>query len=449
MPDGVLRSPDTDASLRYQLTQEDHALLDEIQHGCFLYFWNEIGQPACLAKDRKLAPVASIASVGFQLASLPIGVERKWISRAEGEQRAITILQALIERTDNKRDGMYLHFPDHNTGGFSDTGFISEASTVDSGLLFAGAMVAASYFGGDVAKWTDRMIAEANWRSYAVAEGGLLSMGWNPEKGARSLSGDGKYIKSRWWIASDEERLIYFLAIGHPNPAHGLDPAMYYRLSRTLKSHAGMPPFVVSWPGNMFTYFFAHLYIDWRQQAADDPSAFGSDEPRVDWFENSRRAALTHRQRCIEESTRYRTLSAECWGLAPCAARDGYIVPDTTPNLSGEDQWFEGTVSPYAAGASIMFTPQESLAALRAFRAMDGAGGTLRVWRDPKDGGYGLVDSFNIDQRYASDDYTGIDEGPLLLAIENVRTGLVWKLFMRHEVAKRAIERLGWKQAGR
>lgn len=442
----VWRAPETETALRHRFAPADEALLDEIQHGCFLYFWKEVGQPACLAKDRKLAPVASIAAVGFQLASLPVGVERKWITRAQGEQRAATVLQSLIERTDNKRDGVYLHFPDHNTGGFSDTGYISEASTVDHGLLMAGALVAASHFGGDVARWTDRLVAETNWRSYAVAKDGLLTMGWLPEKGARTLTGDGKYIAPHhWWNASDEERLIYFLATGNPQPEHATPPELYYKLSRTLKSHAGMPPFVVSWPGNLFTYFFAHLYIDWRGFEADNPKSFGIDQPRVDWFENSRRAVLTHRRRCIEESQRYKTLSAERWGLAPCAARDGYIVPDTSPNLSGQDQWFEGTISPYAAGASITFTPPESLVALRAFRAMDGSKGTLPVWRDPQQGGYGLVDSFNLDQKFASDDYTGIDEGPLLLAIENARTGLIWKLFMQHDVARRAVERLRWK----
>lgn len=443
IPD-ILRSAETTAALEHRFSPQDEKLLEEIQHGCFLYFWKEVGAPACLAKDRKQAQVASIAAVGFQLSALPIGVERGWITREEGEKRARTVLEHLVTRTDNKRDGIYLHFPDHHTAGPSPTGWTSEVSTVDTALMIAGALPAAAYFGGKVSEWTDRLVAEANWRAFELKPEGFLSMAWNPkEKG--NLRGDGELTPYKWWIASDEERLIYFLAAGTPVDEHAVDPATYYKLTRTIKSHNNMPPFVVSYPGNLFTYFFAHCWIDCRGLPPDDPAAFGQKQPRVDWWENSRRAVLTHRQRCIEESARYKTLSAERWGLAPCAARDSYIVPDTAPNLSGREEWFEGTISPYAAGTSIMFTPAESVTALRAFRELKTADGKPWVWRDPAQGGYGLVDSFNIDQNFASDDYTGIDEGPMLLGIENARTGLVWKLFMSHPVAKRAVERLKLK----
>jgi hypothetical protein len=89
-----------------------------------------------------------------------------------------------------------------------------------------------------------------------------------------------------------------------------------------------------------------------------------------------------------------------------------------------------------------MFTPVESLAALREFRNLRGDDGQLLAWRDPNLGGYGLVDSFNLDQQVASDDNIAIDHGPMLLAIENARSGLIWKLFMQHDYAKRAAERL-------
>ena len=151
---------------------------------------------------------------------------------------------------------------------------------------------------------------------------------------------------------------------------------------------------------------------------------------------------LTHRQRCIEQAARFKTLASDRWGLSACSARDGYIVPEIRPNIRDEDTWFDGTVAPYAAISAIMFTPEESLAAIRAFRALKGADGKPLVWRDPKSGGYGFVDSFNIDQGFVCDDYVGIDQGPMLLAIENARTGLIWKLFMRHEAVQRALKRL-------
>ncbi len=426
---------------RATFTAEDERLLNEIQHGAFLYFWRVVGQPAGLVKDRLEAPVASSAAVGFQLSSLPIGVERGWITRAEGAARAEQVLRALIERKDNRKFGVYLHFPDHNTAGPSKVGYEVLASTVDHALLTAGAIPAATYFGGDVARLVDRLIAETNWKAFEVTPEGFLSMGFRP-KNLADITGDGQLLEHKWWNASDEERLVYFLAVGNPDPAHAVDPAVYYRLNRTVERHGEMEPFVVSWPGTLFTYFFSHCWIDYGRLGADDPQRFGVDGPRVDWFENSRRAMLTHRARCIEQAARYRTLGPDRWGLSACAARDGYIVPSIQPNLRDADEFFEGTIAPYAAGSAIMFTPKESLAALRAFRELKDASGRPVVWRDPASGGYGLVDSFNLDQGFSSTDYVGIDQGPLLLGIENARTGLIWRLFHEHPTVRRSVARL-------
>jgi hypothetical protein len=235
---------------------------------------------------------------------------------------------------------------------------------------------------------------------------------------------------------------VYFLAVGAPTEQHALEPASYYRLKRVVEQHEDMPPYVVSWTGSLFTYFFSHCWIDYRNMAADDPADFNVDEPAVDWFENSRRAVLTHRERCMEASEHLPTLGENRWGLAPCAFRDRYLVAEVQPNLSDKDVWLGGVVAPYAAGSAIMFTPAESLAALREFKSLRGPGGKPLVWRDPANGGYAFVDSFSLDPPYGHEEYLGIDAGPLLLAIENARTGLVWRLFMQHPVAKRAVERL-------
>jgi hypothetical protein len=288
----------------------------------------------------------------------------------------------------------------------------------------------------------DRLIAETNWQAYAVAPGGFLSMGWKPDD-PEDITGSGTLLKWDWHDASDEERLIYFLAAGSPNPEYAVKPELYFRLKRTIKRHEDMLPYAVSWPGALFTYIFSHCWIDYHRLGPDDPERLGIDAPAVDWFENSRRAVLTHRQRCIDASRHFATFAEDRWGLSACAARDGYIVPQVRPNISDKDEWCEGTIAPYAAASAIMFTPKESLAAIRAFRQLRDSKGKLVVWRDPSTGGYGFVDSFNLDQGFSCDDYVGIDQGPILLAIENARSGLIWKLFMRHEAVQRSLERLG------
>lgn len=122
--------------------------------------------------------------------------------------------------------------------------------------------------------------------------------------------------------------------------------------------------------------------------------------------------------------------------------RENYLVPELQPSLFDRDVWHGGVVAPYAAGSAIMFTPAESLAALRAFRELRDAAGAPLVWRDPDAGGYGFADSFTLNPHRACDDNVAIDVGPMLLSIENVLTGLIWDLFMDHPVAKEAVERL-------
>lgn len=442
---GIFRTSSTEQATEYQFTAVDHALLEEIQRGCFNYLWQEVGSPSGFVRDRKEAKVASLAGVGFQLSALPIGVERGWITREEGEKRGLQILRSLRNRDDNRRDGIYLHFVETDSGDIYRP-FRNEASTVDHALLLAGAMPAATYFGGEIARHVDQMAAESNWRAFISPADGFLHMGWQPRNNV-DMQGPGSFIKNTWYLASDEERIIYFLAVAGSNPEFTLKPRDYYRLQRTVKRHGNLPPFVVSWNGIPFNYFFSHCWIDYRSLAADRPEEFGIDAPRVDWFENSRRALLTHRARCLEVSDEFASFAPDRWGVSPCMGfnADGkpiYVLQMARPNLSNEDDWRDGTIAPYAAGSAIMFTPAESLAALRAYRNLPDERGELLVWRDPAKGGYGFADSFNLDQQRASDDNVAIDVGPMLLAIENVRTGLVWRLFMSHDLAKVAVRRL-------
>jgi hypothetical protein len=442
----VEASAESLAAWDYDLSADDEALLDKVQRGCFQYFWREVGASAMLAKDKTSDTVCSIAAVGFQLSSLPIAVERGWISRAQGQQRALTVLRSLINRHDNKKFGIYFHYLDERTGGLPDYTrtkhrYELQASTVDHALFQSGAMTAASYFGGEVERLTDRICTAANWHAVYDEKTGWITMGWRAST-ERGPEGPGEIRPSFWEYASDEERLIYFLAAGAPTDGHGVEPAAYYRLRRPIKRHGSFPPYVVSWNGSLFTYFFSHCWIDYRHLAADDPGQFGVDTPGVDWFENSRRAVITHRARCIEASAKFATLSPNRWGLAPCSFRNHYFVHEVRPNVSDKDVWYEGVLPPYAAGSAIMFAPAESIAAVHEYMSLKGADGQPLTWRDPDDGGYGFVDSFSLDPPYGHNDNLGIDVGPLLLAIENVRSGLIWRLFMQHDVAERAVERL-------
>jgi hypothetical protein len=441
-------SAESRTAWRYTFSEADISLLDEIQRGCFNYFWNEVGQPAMLAKDKASDSICSIAAVGFQLSSLPIGVERGWITRAEGEQRAITVLRSLLARTDNKKFGIYLHYLDSDTGGMPDFSktkhrYELQTSTVDHALLQAGSMTVASYFGGKVAEAAETIMADAQWHTMYDNSDNYLTMGWQAES-EHGVEGPGKISRKHWEWCSDEERLIYFLAVGSTNQNQALEPSAYYHLKRVVKRYKDKPPFVVSWNGSLFTYFFASCWIDYRKFSADNPAAFGEDGPSVQWFENSRRAVLTHRDRCREVASRFNTLGENRWGLAPCSFRNEYLVQEIRPNIADQDTWLGGVTAPYAAGTAIMFAPRECIAALREYRLLRDSESKNVAWHDPALGGYGFVDSFSLAPPHGENDTLGIDAGPLLLAIENVRSGLIWQLFMKHEVAQRAVQRLLW-----
>ncbi|HEX6961946.1 MAG TPA: glucoamylase family protein [Lacipirellula sp.] len=444
-PPDILRSAATQEAIEYKFSAADERLLDAVQRGCFNYLWSEVHPKSGLVKDRREVNVCSTAGVGFQLSAIPIAIERGWITREQGEQRALRILKTLAARTDNRKFGVLLHFVDLETGGVLPGRRSDVASTVDHALFLAGAIAAAEYLGGEVRELVNKFIADTNWKAFDVSERGFITMGWRAAD--TRLDGPGDFSKFDWHVASDEELLVYFLAAGSPNPDFAGDPRDYYRLERTVKRHGDLDPYVVSWNGSLFTYFFAHCWIDYARFAADEPGRFDVDAPRVDWLENSRRATLTHRRRCIEAADRFKTLAENRWGFAPCTGlnaqgKPGYLVQGLRPNLMDKDEWDNGTVAPYAAGSSIMFTPAESMAALRAYRNLKTAGGQPLVWRDPAEGGYAFADSFNLDQPHVSDDNIAIDVGPMLVAIENVRTGLVWRLFMQHEVARRAVDAL-------
>jgi hypothetical protein len=268
----VLRTTATKAALSHRFSAADEQLLEQIQRGCFNYLWHEVGATG-LAKDRRATVVASLAGVGFQLSALPIGVERGWITRAQGHERALKVLHALRDRNDNRRHGVHVHFVHADTGDLYPR-FKNEASTVDHALLLAGAMPAAEYFGGEAAKLVDEMAAESNWRAFIDPDSGFLSMGWWPADNI-NLAGDGRLIPATWRVMGDEERIIYFMAAGCPTPQFALPPTDYYRLQRVVRRHGDLPPFVASNSGTPFQYFFTHCWVDYRGFAADDPAQLG------------------------------------------------------------------------------------------------------------------------------------------------------------------------------
>lgn len=460
----------------YHFSADDDAFLNDIEHGAFNYLWHASGK-AGMCPDRSSKPIVSVAGVGFQLSAIPVGVERHWISREEGEQRTLLILDALAKNPDNRKAGLFYHFIDADTAGQPSGGYEHAVSTVDSALLFAGLLTASSYFGGDVQRRADALFAAADWRFFIAGderdggkgtpiakspphdfERGFIALSWRPDS-LKSPSGDGKLSPYYWLDSGDEHRLVTFLAVCAPVESRRADASLYYRLRRQVGAYTSADgqetgPFVyVPFSGALFTAFFAHCWLDYSHMGADDPASFGADHrPSVDWWENSRRTARLHQLKCAENPEHKPNLGKNAWGLSACDAASGYIVPGLYPPrlaFPGERQGFDfsdfkyhddyddGTLAPYAAGCSILFDRDAALAALHYDRSLD-----LPLWHDPASGGFGFQDSFNLPTRWFAPDCVAIDQGPLLLCLENARTGLIWRLFSAHPAVRAGLDRL-------
>jgi hypothetical protein len=483
---GVPRPP-------YAFANEDERLLDEVQRGCFNFLWHHTDPVTGMVPDRASEmSVVSVAGVGFQLSGVVVGVERGWVTRAEGEVRVLRILRALAANPENRMAGLFYHYIDARTAGQPAPGKAYEqiVSTIDSALLFAGVLTAGEYFGGESKVIADGLFAAADWKFFVAGdeakpnERRFISLGWKPDD-VKNPTGPGKLLPYTWADCGDEHRLVTFLAVSAPNPEHRVDAEMYYRLRRSVGMDGGGTAETVGpiawfpWSGALFVQIFAHCWLDYAAMGADEPARFGfAQRPRVDWWENARRTVLMHRRKAVANPLKKPTLGENAWGLTASDVSGGYAVPGLFPDripipgatvevdfpLAGteriKDDYGDGTIAPYGAGCSVMFDPGAAVAAMRYYRSLTGADGRPLIWNDPAavadrgpgagKPGYGFRDAFNLGGAggkggppWVAPDYVAIDQGPLILAVENARTGLVWNVFHRHEVVKAGMGRLG------
>lgn len=451
----------------FSFDSQDSAFLDSVQRGAFRYLWEVADPKTGMVFDRTSVRVISVAGVGFQLSAIPVGVEHRWISRKEGEERALRILKSLRSEPSNRKYGMFFHYLEEGTARPITKDFETVASTIDSALLVAGMVTASSYFGAEVARNADAMVREVNWQAFVAQNPseawakGFISLGWRPND-PTNPTGPGSFLPYYWGDSGDEQKLVTFLAVAAPDAAKAVPPQTYYRLRRQLGSYGDSGPFSwFPWSGALFTDFFAHCWINYSQLGPDDPAAFGvANRPRVDWWENSRRAVAMHRRKAVENPLHLPTLGQDAWGLGAHDTAAGYAVNGLFPTLipwpgavegvdyaefKVKDEWGDGTLAPYNAGCAILFEPRASLAALRHYAALTDGSGAPLVWHDPGSGGLGFQDSFNAGTSWSAPDCIAIDQGPLILAIENARSGLVWQLFGNHPVVRDGLDRLKLK----
>ncbi len=469
----------------FAFEDEDERLLDEVQRGALAYFVHAVDPATGLVRDRSGEETISVAGVGYQLAAYVIGAERGWLDRDDARARTEKALRSLLDQPANRKEGLFFHFLNPGDASGRRVGTELVVSTVDSAILFAGAIVAGSYFGGEIERLADAMVDGADWSYFLNGDAdfargdapsprqGFLSLGWRPDDDA-DPTGDGTLISYSWVDCGDEHRLTTFMGVCARDPAHRVPAETYYRLRRQIGFNPAAPEdesLVVWFPysGALFTAFFAHCWIDYASLGPDDPRAHGMDHrAAVDWWENSRRLVNLHRDKAIANPEGLPTFGPDAWGLSACDGPDGYLVPGVYPErvemLGAEaggdypphdprDQWGGGVVAPYAAASSLVFEPDLAIRAMRHFRGIRDDSGRDLAWlgapadsiRSPESKGrYGFADSYRGgEDPWRASDTVAIDHGPMLILIENARSGLIWDCFHRDERVAAGLERLG------
>jgi hypothetical protein len=429
------------------------AFLDTLQERTFRFFWETTNPANGLTPDRYPTPsFSSVAAIGFALTAYPVGVERGWVTRAQAAERVRTTLRFLWQAPQGPEpsgrtghQGLFYHFLDMDTGLRFRT---VELSTIDTALLMAGVLFTQTWFDGedpvegDIRALADSLYRRVDW-DWARARPPAISMGWHPESG---------FIDADW-RGYNEAMILLVLALG--SPTHPVEPETWDAWTSTYRwgefygqAHIGFDP--------LFGHQYSHVWIDFR--GIQDEYTRGRG---LDYFENSRRATLAQRAYAMDNPMGWRGYDADVWGLT---ASDG--PAGVTLDVDGESRLFhtyfargasftavhdDGTIAPTAVGGSVPFAPEVTLPALRAMRERYG---------ENLFGEYGFLDAFNPTFTFEDaslghgrvvpgvgwfdTDYLGIDQGPILLMVENHRSELVWETMKRSVYIVRGLCRAGF-----
>jgi hypothetical protein len=406
------------ATPQHSLSAQDDAFLEDLGQRLFRYFWEQGDGGTGLVPDRARTDgspldeghrnVASIAATGFGLTALCIAAERRWITASEAKARVRATLRFFSNRAEQFH-GWFYHWLDAKTGARR---WNSEVSSIDTALLLAGVLTARQRFGDDdeIARLATRIYERVDFGWMLNGHPTLLSHGWKPESG---------FLKSRWDTYS-EDTILYMLAIG--SPTHPISPRSWYAFWRDRYRYEGYSYFTtISVP--LFMHQYSHAWIDFRNRRE-----IRGDH--IDYFQNSINATLAHRAFCMTLKGEFPAYGPNMWGITASDSIKGYLAWGGPPR----DPAIDGTIVPSAAGGSLMFTPDISLAALREMRERFG---------DKIYGKYGFVDAFNPNNGWVHVDVIGINVGVMLLSAENLRTGAVWRWFMRNREIPRAMSLIG------
>jgi len=400
---GMLRQKSADA-------RGDEQLLEEIERTAFLFFWKEASSSTGLVKDRALVnggdsrQLASVAATGFGLAALCIGAERGYESPAEIRKRVRSTLEFLLDSKPLTVNGFFYHFIDMKSGARAPN---SELSSIDTTILLCGMLTARKYFqDAQITSLATRLYERVDW-PWMLNGGVTFAMAWKPEDG---------FTRARW-DTYNELMMLYLLAIG--SPTKPVAPTTWAEWARPKVEFKGIK--YISGAAPLFIHQYSHAWFDFRNKR----------DAYANYFENSVKATRAHKLFCLSLAGQFPDYTENLWGITASDSVHGYVAWGGPPAEGPID----GTVVPAAAAGSLPFLPSDTLKVLRTARERYPA-----AW-----GQYGFVDAFNPLTNWVNPDVIGIDTGISMLMAENVRTGFVWKTFMKNPEAQKAVKLAGFR----
>jgi hypothetical protein len=431
-------------------------VFEDLERRIFLYFWETTDPTTGLAPDRwPRKTKISVAAVGFALTAYPIGFTRGWITREEAAERTRTTLrwfknapQGAGPRGNSGYKGFFYHWLDFDTGLRSD---LSELSTADTALFLLGALYARECFDApndvetEIRSLADDLYANCDWE-WARNGGKGIPYQWHPEHGHDPIN----------WSGYDEGMFIYILAMG--SPTHPIPGSCWQEWTSTYDTKFGGwggkygPKHLQSGP--MFCHQYTQAWIDLREMSDPYLRRHG-----IDYFENTRRAALAQQAYAIANPKGWSAYGEHMWGFTAC---DG--PASVTRMFKGRMRNFhgytgrgieindDGTLSPPAVAGSLPFAPDIAVPTLNNMYERFGE----LVY-----GRYGFYDSFNpsfdhanveLDfgqhvpgQGWFATDYIAIDQGPILALLENFRSGGVWSKLRESSWLKKGLKTAGFR----
>ena len=398
----------------------DEELLTKVQEQTFKYFW-DFGHPVSgLTRERNTSnETVTIGGSGFGVMAIIVGIERGFITHQEGIDRLDKIITFLGNKAD-RFHGVWSHWLNGTSGqvvpfSANDDG----GDLVETAFMIQGLMTVRQYLDvsnsqeASMIEKINTLIDEVEWDWYTQNDQDVLYWHWSPNFG---------WAKNHRITGWNEAMIVYVMAAA--STTHSIDKEVYQSgwsrdgamVNSNNTSHYGyMLPLRTDRGGPLFFAHYSFLGLDPRNL---------SDQFANYWTQNVTHS-LINQAYCIANPQRYVGYADYCWGLTASDGDSGYSAhsPDND----------RGVITPTAALSSIPYTPEESMKAMRHFYFILGD----RLW-----GEYGFYDAFNPTENWYASSYLAIDQGPIILMIENYRTGLLWGLFMSAPEVQSGLENL-------